>query len=197
MNLSDDAPITLTVGGSEATGSVFVCEGFEIIVVVDRDFGPTIGQAFLGVEPWKLLEALVNKLDDIRLSNRLAIKLIEDGPKLATKDPAESIPKGQAAAISAARNNDITVIWGPPGTGKTYTMAQIAREALQKGKSLLGVSHSNVSVDGVVKQTVDGLRKAGMENLLKNGKVLRYGYVRDEELSHDSDAVAYNICTEI
>ena len=192
LNLSDDASITLTVGDSEATGSVLVCEGFQILVIVDRDFGPSIEQAFIGVEPWKLLEALVRKLDNIRPSNRLAIKLIEDGPKLSTEDPAESIPKGQAAAISAARNNDITVIWGPPGTGKTYTMAEIAREALQNGKSILVVSHSNVSVDGVVKQTVDGLRKAGMENLLKKGKVLRYGYVRDEELSHDSDAVAYN-----
>lgn len=192
LNLSDDAPITLTVGANEATGSVLVCEGFQIIVVVDRDFGSSIGQAFIGVEPWKLLEALVEKLDNVRTSNRLALKLIQDGPGLATTDSAASIPKGQAAAISTARKNDITVIWGPPGTGKTYTMAQIAKEALQKGKSVLVVSHSNVSVDGVVKQTVAGLRNAKMDDLLTNGKVLRYGYVRDEELSLDSYAVAYN-----
>ena len=192
LNLSDDAPITLTVGAGDAIGSVLVCEGFQIIVVVDRDFGAKISQAFIGVEPWRLLEALVNKLDNVNTSSRLAIKLIQEGPGLATTDPASAIPKGQAAAISTARKNDITVIWGPPGTGKTYTMAQIAKDALQNGKSVLVVSHSNVSVDGVVKQTVAILRNAKMDDLLANGKVLRYGYVRDEELSHDSYAVSYN-----
>ncbi len=192
LNLSDDAPITLYVGANEATGSVLVCEGFQIIVIVDKDFGARISQAMLGVEPWKLLEALVNKLDSINASNRIAMKLIKEGPGLATMDSAKMIPKGQHEAIRAARNNEITVIWGPPGTGKTYTMAQIAREALQKGKTILVVSHSNVSVDGVVKQTVAGLRNAGMDKLLTEGNVLRYGYVRDEELSQDSYAVAYN-----
>ncbi len=192
LNLSDDAPITLTVGSNEATGSVIVCEGFQIIIVIDRDFGAKIGQAFIGVEPWKLLEALVEKLDNVRASNHLALKLIQEGPGLATTDSPESIPKGQIAAINTAIRNDITVIWGPPGTGKTYTMAQIAKEALQNGKTVLIVSHSNVSVDGVVKQTVAGLKNANMEDLLIDGKVLRYGYVRDEELSLDSYAVAYN-----
>ena len=88
------------------------------------------------------------------------------------------------------------MIWGPPGTGKTYTMAQIAKEGLQKGKSVLIVAHSNVSVDGVIKQTAAVLRNAGMESLLAEGKVLRYGYVRDEELSKDSFAVAYNYALE-
>ena len=191
LNLSDDAPITLYVGANTATGSVLVCEGFQIIVIIDKDFGAKIGQAMLGVEPWKLLEALVNKLDGITDSCQMAMKLLKEGPGLAT-DSSGFIPKGQNTAIGMARNNDITVIWGPPGTGKTYTMAQIAKEGLKNGKSILIVSHSNVSVDGVIKQTVAVLRNAGMGKLLTEGKVLRYGYVRDEELSQDPYAVAYN-----
>ena len=192
LNLSDDAPITLTVGAIEATGSVLVCEGFQIIIVVDRDFGKHIGQAFIGVEPWKLLEALVNKLDGLNLNNRLALKLIEDGPGLATTGSASSIPRGQDIALNAVDSNEITVIWGPPGTGKTYTMSQIAIDAVKKGKSVLIVSHSNISVDGVVKQTVKGIRTAGLDDILKKGKVLRYGYVRDEDLYKEPYAVAYN-----
>lgn len=192
LNLSDDAPITLYVGSNEATGNILVCEGFQVIVIVDKDFGAKIGQAMLGVEPWKLLEALVDKLDKISVNSRMVVKLLEEGPSLVTSGPESSIPKGQTAAISVARNNDFTIIWGPPGTGKTYTMAQIAKEGLQNGKSILIVSHSNVSVDGVIKQTVAVLRNAGMGKLLTDGKVLRYGYVRDEELSQDSYAVAYN-----
>ena len=192
LNLTDDAPITLYVGSNVSTGNVLVCDGFEIIVIIDKNFGINIGQAMLGVEPWKLLEALVEKLDNIQPSSQLVMKLINEGPTLAINAPLSSIPKGQLAALNAEKNNDITVIWGPPGTGKTYTMAQIAKDELQNGKSILIVSHSNVSVDGVVKQTAAVLREIGLGNYLAEGKVLRYGYVRDEQLKNDSNAVAYS-----
>ena len=193
LYLSDDASISLTVGSNMASGTVLMCEGFQIFVVIDRDFGSNISQALLSVEPWKLLEALADRLDKIKYScNRITSLLLDDGPKLASQNPADTIPSGQEAALHAARKNEITVIWGPPGTGKTYTMAQIAKEGLQKNNRILIVSHSNVSVDGAVKQIAQALRNAEMNDLLQDGKVLRYGYVRDEELILDQEAVAYN-----
>ncbi len=192
LYLPDDSPITLTVGANTAKGSVLLCEGFLIIVIVDKDFGGRVLQASIGVEPWKLLEALAKKLDELNDNNKLAVKILKEGPGLALNQPATTIPKGQEEAINAFLSNDITVIWGPPGTGKTYTMAQIGMQALKEGKSVLVVSHSNVSVDGVVKQTVSVMKNAGMEKYLVDGKVLRYGYVRDPELAMDSYAVAYN-----
>lgn len=192
LNLSDDTPVSLKVGAIESTGSVLVCEGFQIIVIVDKDFGPKVSQAFIVVEPWKLLEALASKLENIRSNNKIALEIIQDGPTLASKEDASMIPMGQKAAMNVMKKNDITVIWGPPGTGKTYTMAQIAKNALQNGKSVLVVSHSNVSVDGVVKQMVSVLKNEKKNDLLNDGKVLRYGYVRDYELSKEPDAVAYN-----
>ena len=192
LSLSDDAPVKLYVGQDVANGQVLICEGFEIIVVVDKDFGKRITQALLGVEPWILLEALAKQLESITTEDQIVLKLINEGPEVIKKNKSMSIPKGQFQAIEAARNRDITLIWGPPGTGKTYTMAQIAKEGLQKGKKILIVSHSNVSVDGVIKQTVASLRNSEMENLITTGKVLRYGFVRDENLSKDGNVVAYN-----
>ena len=54
------------------------------------------------------------------------------------------------------------------------------------------VSHSNISVDGVIKKVAELMKMAGMENVLKKGKVLRYGYVRDNELTDAVDTVAFN-----
>ena len=45
--LSDDAPVVLTVGNDRAYGTVLVCEGFQIIIVVDRDFGSRIVRVFI------------------------------------------------------------------------------------------------------------------------------------------------------
>ncbi len=192
LNLPDDAPITLTVGKENVKGVVFLCEGFQIIISITKNLGKTIGQAFIGVEPWSLLEGIVDQLESITTADKLAIKLLEDGPELASKKSISSVPKGQDAAVEMAINNDITVIWGPPGTGKTYTMAQIAIHSLLNNERVLVVSHSNISVDGIAKQTACLIRDLQEDELLKKGAILRYGYVRDEELATDNDVVAYN-----
>lgn len=190
--LSDDAPITLKVGSSEATGSVLVCEGFNISVMVDKDFGDTINSAMICVEPWKLLEAQVNRLDSICADDKLAVRLMKNGPRLLTQESMNMIPKGQEAAKKKIEESDITLIWGPPGTGKSYTMANVAIKYLQQGKKVLVVSHSNISVDGVVNQVVKQLTMLGKQAWLRCGRVLRYGYVRDENLAANRNAVAFN-----
>ena len=195
--LSDDAPVVLTVGNDRAYGTVLVCEGFQVIIVVDRDFGSRIVRAQISVEPWKLLETLHHRVSVMldgnhNAFNRIALELLEKGPKLATTLPIDNIEKGQDNAKRKGLTEDITVIWGPPGTGKTYTMAQIAIDALRRKKSVLIVSHSNISVDGAVLEIVNQLRQTGNENYLKNGQVFRYGYVRDERLTQDPDAVSFN-----
>lgn len=192
LHLSDDAPITISIPGITAKGFVTVCDGFQLFISVDKDLGEKVSSAMISVEPWKLLEALGNRLDSLNGSNKIAIKLAEEGPKLITKKSGEYIPKGQDNAIEHVENNDITVIWGPPGTGKTYTMSLIALMAMRRGKRVLIVSHSNISVDGVIKATADRLREYGMPNELKNGEVLRYGYVRDDQLADDPYIVAFN-----
>lgn len=191
--ISDDAPITLKVDGEKATGSVFMCEGFQIIVVVNHDFGERISKAWISVEPWKLMEALHEKMDIIDPQvHHLAYDLLNIGPELSSDEPANTIPRGQKIAQERALSEGITVIWGPPGTGKTYTMAKIAIKALQQGLSVLIVSHSNISVDGATKEIVKQIKKTKTKESLAQGKILRYGYVRDDELTQNKNAVAYN-----
>lgn len=190
--LADDAPITLRIGTNEATGSVLVCEGFSITVIIDRDFGDKINSAIISVEPWKLLEAQVNKLNSITKEDKIAVKIMRQGPGLVTKDSIHSILKGQNAVKKKVSESDITVVWGPPGTGKSYTMANIAIDFLSHGKSVLMVSHSNISVDGVVNQVITQLKAQRKYGWLKSGRILRYGYVRDEKLAENRNAVAFN-----
>lgn len=124
------------------------------------------------IEPWKLLEVLVRRyIRLIQIIISLAIKIIEEGPKLSTNTDIDNVPKGQDAVESKMESDDIVTVWGPPGTGKTYMMAKIAKKYILQNKSVLIVSHSNVSVDGVIKKVVDMV--ADMQDYLKNGKILR------------------------
>ena len=194
--LADDSPVTVSSAAGVAEGIVMLCDGFEIVLLLNKDLGKTLGSAVLSVEPWKLLEALNKRLENFTHLSPIAQKLLYTGPSLATKQPAAEILKGQAIARDKALSSDITVIWGPPGTGKTHTMSEIAISLLEQGKSVLLVSHSNVSVDGLAAKIAALLRDADKEHLLKDGKVLRYGYVRDEQLSKDPYTSAYNYTLE-
>lgn len=191
LHLPDATPVNVILSGSNVEGNVIACESFQIVISLDKDIGSHIGTAFISVEPWKLLDALREKLNCIQNSDKLAVKLIEEGPNLATKDTS-AILKGQDVAKHHAGNEDITIIWGPPGTGKTHTISEIVLSHLKSGKSVLVVSHSNVSVDGVVNKVSQMLKDNFMEDYLEAGKVLRYGYVRDEDLSKNPYAVSFN-----
>ena len=156
LYLADDSPVTVTVGLEKIAGTVLFCENFQIMVALDQiphlDKTTKIASAKINAEPWKLLEKLNDCLRKININNEIALSLLEDGPYLATNGDEASIVRGQEKAYNQAINSPITVIWGPPGTGKTYTMAKIAAEFLRQGKKVLIVSHSNVSVDNVAKQ---------------------------------------------
>lgn len=192
LYLTDDAPVTVTVGAASTSGNVVLCEGFQIVIAVEMDMGQNVAVAFASVEPWKLLEALNTKLSQITAKDRIAYELLENVQQPAASSTGDGIPKGQAVAKAHSRHGNITVIWGPPGTGKTHTMAEIAIDSIIRGKRVLIVSHSNISVDGVIWQVSEILRNKGQEAFLKNGQVLRYGHVRDERLARDDYAVAFN-----
>lgn len=192
LHLPDDAPIVVeTFDGIRAIGTVLVCEDFEMILLLDKDLNDKVNSAHLMVEPWKLLEVLDKKIHSLNSNNnKLAIKIIEEGPKLSTNTDIDNVPKGQDAVESKMESDDIVTVWGPPGTGKTYMMAKIAKKYILQNKSVLIVSHSNVSVDGVIKKVVDMV--ADMQDYLKNGKILRFGYVRDDKLAKNPYATSFN-----
>lgn len=194
LYLSDDAPVSIIRGIETVNGTVIVCDGFQIIVSLERNIGDAVPSAQISVEPWKLLEKLRDRIKVITPTDNIAWKLFHQGPTLASKtSDVSDILRGQDVAIKHALDKDITVIWGPPGTGKTYTMAQMTEKFVSMGKTVLIVSHSNISVDNVVKQISNKFSVNHLSSILPQGKVLRYGYVRDEELSKNNNCVAFNL----
>ena len=180
LHLPDDAPVVVdTATGFHAVGSVLMCEDFQIMLLLDHDLKDNVLTAYLMVEPWKLLEALNKKILSLNPNvHEIAIELLDQGPKLSTLEDISAVKKGQPEVFRKLEQDDIVVVWGPPGTGKTYTMSQIAKAYVKQGKSVLIVSHSNVSVDGVIKKIVRIL-DPDMEQDLRDGKILGYGFVRD------------------
>ena len=85
---------------------------------------------------------------------------------------------GFEEAKKMVENGFITMIWGPPGTGKTYTLATLALSFMKKGKRVLIMSQSNISVDGAVLKIIDIAQKEGYKDSIV-GSVFRYGMARE------------------
>ena len=61
----------------------------------------------------------------------------------------------QFHAVSAALENQISVIQGPPGTGKTQTILNIIANLLATGKTVLVVSNNNSATENVLEKLSD------------------------------------------
>lgn len=93
----------------------------------------------------------------------------------------------QCRAVQSVLGRDTTYIWGPPGTGKTKTIGSIGAELVERGKSLLVVSHTNSAVDGALVEIASAmLRKKSEEVTLEDtatvtpGRLIRVGTPTDK-----------------
>lgn len=187
LNYPADTVIQLWLTNTPVAGSILSCEGFTVVVVTESSLGDTVSVIEFSATPWKLLYSLIERLDKMRnieaVSN-IAKTLISEGRN--NIDLHGALAKGQDTACKMAMTQPITFIWGPPGTGKTETLARIAIEYMNRGNRVLMLSCSNVSVDGAILRVVKRLGK------VKPGTVLRYGYPRDEALLNHKYLHSYN-----
>lgn len=82
----------------------------------------------------------------------------------------------QKEAVEKALTQSVTYIWGPPGTGKTKTLAAIAHVLFHEKQSVLLASLSNMSVDHLLHSFVKTTKH---ENQPLEEFVVRLGKPRD------------------
>lgn len=69
--------------------------------------------------------------------------------------------KAQQFAVANAMHRDASMLWGPPGTGKSYTLGHIAERFRSEGKRVLVLSTTNAAVDVTTFAIDDACRRAG------------------------------------
>jgi len=103
-----------------------------------------IGQArTLRAAPMRLRDRLLG-FDDPRFTEQLpTVRFI-----------AELNPPQQEAVRFALSAKDFAVIHGPPGTGKTTTLAEVIYQAVQAGDKVLACASSNTAVDNLLERLI-------------------------------------------
>ena len=90
-----------------------------------------------------------------RLAELRAVLLGETSPAFAAESAIEFLdatlnPTQQAAVRFALSAQDVAVVHGPPGTGKTTTIVELIRQAVRRGSKVLACAPSNMAVDNLL-----------------------------------------------
>lgn len=148
MFLPDGAPIRVEIKDKKYYGTVVSVEGFDLVIELNTNLGESVEEAYLYSEPWELLNALGKRLNEILYSSvkqKRVIRLLSG--KSPVKHDPEIIKDTVHEVVLRAKHNATTYIWGPPGTGKTYTLSRLVGFRYFKKKKILVLGHSNAAVD--------------------------------------------------
>lgn len=182
LNTPDGAPGDLVVPGKAPTEVTIVsAEGLRLVISVETDLGKFVPSARLQTNLTILMRKLIERIENnASVSNPAASRMLGASPVSGSpRNPGESLPlnDSQKRALESALGRDLTVVWGPPGTGKTHTIGTIAQYLHNCARTVLIVSHTNTAVDQAIKHVA-----AAVPEHLETGAVIRVGEVRDDEL---------------
>ncbi len=211
----DDAPVELQIGNSRHRGEVIQTQGLEVILGVEHDLGLSVPEAKLITNLSFLLELLKQKLEAV-ISGELSENFdladlvfkekafdstfsktppsLEDVKKMLSRDKTVEYPnKSQLEAIRASLSSLLTLVWGPPGTGKTKVLARIVECYVKSGMRVLVVAHANAAVDKAAKEIAKVLKTT---EYCSQGCIIRIGNCQREVLGETYDLVALEEAVE-
>ena len=194
----DGMAIKLKIGNSYMGNSYYECEGIdydmaeEILTIrSERTIIGRYGTIYL--DTTFILEALCNKLIDLKnqgfLMGQPGRKFLPDNTRnLSTvQDEVEiyspivkNLDSFQIKAHNESIKKDISFIWGPPGTGKSYTLAALINSLFRNDSSTLVCCISNVAVDQLLNKVIDVVINLNLR--LRPGQFLRSGHTIDSRL---------------
>lgn len=187
LNYPEGTPVTIWKGQSQISGKILNGEAFSVYLISELDLGAEVEMLDISAEACYLLQSVSERLMNLSLEpSEIAQDLICNGLKEIDYRNSD-IAKGQETAVRMSLEQPITFVWGPPGTGKTQTLAKIAWAHIDKGERVLMLSYSNVSVDGAI------LRVTSLKNDVFPGQLVRYGFPKDKRISEHPYLSSYNL----
>ena len=164
-------PVDGKIVGQEVDGSV-------LYVAFESEVLPESLPATLQVDKRFLLNQLSTQIETLVTIPERMRPLLDGavrGIPLSRRDSREV-----AVALASMPDPWTRLLWGPPGAGKTFALAHLAASLLRVDPqhSILLVAPSNRAVDVAVEQVAERLEANGLGQLVRDRRVLRYGYPR-------------------
>ena len=124
----------------------------------------TDGRVVLELEPspvtWERLLSGIGRIRDDRAGRRWHRILSGEAPRFETRPRGPALEtrlndEQRAALDLADRAEDLALVHGPPGTGKTTVLVEVIRRAVARGERVLASAPSNLAVDNLVERLAE------------------------------------------
>lgn len=188
-HIDEDAHVEIRIGNNSTNGKIAAVTDGSVQIEIEDNIGMSVAEARLVISSYFLLEQLNEKLASLKDSkaNMLAEKLFGISEPISALDLDYAFPASkhllneyQENAVRLALGSDVSFVWGPPGTGKTFTIARLVEALLSKGLSVLLISHTNAATDGALLDVVEHLENSAD---YLDGKLLREGKIVNDSLA--------------
>jgi len=150
----------------------------EAVVATTGDVPADVGlRLYLQIDPSVVARAFAEYLEACK-APRLASVLAGRG-ELSVRAPEvlADLNTEQQLAAGAITSPGVSVVWGPPGTGKTRVIGAAVTELLRRGRSVALVSNTNVAVDQALLHVCRAVER------FEPGEILRVGHPSIPEVS--------------
>ncbi len=170
--LSVGSPVQIAEQGPRQAdsmrGVITRLEPFHIEVAVGKPFSdPDEGSRFridvtddeTAMQRCRAALAKARHAEGNRLSELRAVLLGQCEPGFVAlaqpsfQDPQLNASQREAIAFSLSAQ-DVAIIHGPPGTGKTTTLVELIRQAVRRGDQVLACAPSNLGVDNLLERLI-------------------------------------------
>ena len=195
--IPEDSNGRLKIEDSEFSATVVGQQGNIIHLYIEGKTLPhTIHFARLIIDDTALLKKLLEVLQDCsenpaKLSSLATSVFHTSTASIGNKSLPETAELGKISELNRdvlerAFGSSVTYIWGPPGTGKTFTIAHLVASLIEVGERVLVTSHTHAAVDQALYEAVKTEEnKCGpisRHPSVKNGKVLRIGITANKKI---------------
>lgn len=178
-----DTPCKLTIGNENHDVIVIAFDDNNLTIATKEELPNTIAEAKLENGTTVLLELMIKRIESNSTKTNLAgqrmmhasdeeIQIVDSNDAILFDD---NLDVKQINAITSAVCNNMTFIWGPPGTGKTTVISYVISELLSRERSVLLVSHTNSAVDGAIEGVIKKYDKKHKEHEDNCYPILRLG----------------------
>ena len=192
LAILDESPAEIEIRGKRYPAHVLLTQGLEVEIGIEHNFGQFIPEAKLQTNLWYLLELLKKKYEECQsgsLKPNFSLSEViftgDGGVSHSSKTQINYSPSAQPPnpsqqkAIESSFFSPLSIIWGPPGTGKTKTIAKAVEAHLNAGRRVLLVSHANNAVDEALENVASHLKDT---SFYQDGKLIRLGKPQENHL---------------
>ncbi len=175
LDLADQPPGETFLGQSAQDSAAVQCRVVrasptEAVVEASEEIGSVNGlRLFIRIDPAMVPKAFVDYLAGLKEAGFAGMLTGSVPLKAAPAMEIEGLNSDQQLAVGHIVGSSASVIWGPPGTGKTRVIGAAVGRLLQEGHSVCLVSNTNVAVDQALLHVIDAVGD------FEPGEILRVG----------------------